>query len=89
MCARALSLFCSIYGNEAGDFALRAFATGGVFVAGGIAPRILARLRDGGFLASFLDKGRMRHVVEPIPVRVVLDPDVPLRGAALLAAELA
>lgn len=89
LCGRALSLFCSIYGNEAGDLALRAFATGGVYVAGGIAPKILAHLQAGPFLESFLDKGRMRHVIEPIPVRVVLDPDVPLRGAALLAADLA
>lgn len=88
-CGRALALFCSIYGNEAGDFALRSFATGGVFVAGGIAGKILAHLQDGVFLQAFLDKGRMRHVIEPIPVRVVLDADVPLRGAALLAADLA
>lgn len=89
LCKRALSLFCSIYGAETGDFALRSFATGGVFVAGGIAPKILAHLQEGAFLHAFLDKGRMRSVLESIPVRVVLDAEVPLRGAALLAAELA
>ncbi|MBS2022837.1 MAG: glucokinase [Deltaproteobacteria bacterium] len=88
LCKRALELFCTIYGVEAGDFALRAMASCGVYVAGGIAPRILKHLQDGRFRSAYIDKGRMRRVVEPMPVRVVLDPQTPLRGSALLAAAL-
>lgn len=89
LCAEALHLFVSLYGAEAGNLALKVVARGGVYVAGGIAPKILPKLLDGTFEASFLDKGRMRPVLEEIPVQVVLDPDAGLLGAAAIAAGLA
>lgn len=85
LCLEALRVFVSIYGTEAGDLALQTLARGGVYLAGGIAPQILPALRDGVFMNAFLDKGRFRSVVESIPVRVVLNPDTPLIGAASLA----
>src|SRR5947209_4438196 len=86
LCKQSLTLFCKLYGAEAGNFALKTLATGGVFVAGGIAPRILDELKDGTFRDAFLDKGRMRVILEQIPVHVVLDTDSGLLGAAALAA---
>jgi glucokinase len=81
-CAHALDLFVSLYGAEAGDLALRSLAVGGVFVAGGIAPRILPPLQGGGFLRAFVDKGRFEPLLRRIPVSVALDPAAPLLGAA-------
>ena len=86
LCAQALRLFCTLYGAEAGNLALRTLPTGGVFVAGGIAARILPELSGGTFRDAFLDKGRLRPVLEAIPVHAVLDPLTPLYGAAALAA---
>ncbi len=86
LCARALQLFCSLYGAEAGNLALKCLPTGGVFVAGGIAPKLLPELQDGLFAEGYLAKGRMRAVLEGFSVQVVLDEEVALRGAALLAA---
>ena len=74
--------FSRLLGAQAGNLALVVMATGGVWIAGGIAPDIVDQLRQGGFEDGFLDKGRMRYVVEPIPVWVVLDEHAPLRGAA-------
>jgi glucokinase len=88
LCARAVTMFVSIYGAEAGNLALKVLAFGGVVVAGGIAPRILPMLRAGGFIAAFRDKGRLAPVMEAIPVRVALDPRAPLLGAARIAAGL-
>lgn len=88
LCAQALDLFCSIYGAEAGNLALKVVARGGVYVAGGIAPKILKKLQEGAFMKAFLDKGRLRHVLEATPVRVVLNPEVGLLGAAAIAARL-
>jgi len=85
LCLRTLQVFCSLYGAEAGNLALKSLPTGGIFVAGGIAPRITAELSDGRFREGFLDKGRMRHLLSSIPVHVVLDPLTPLYGAAALA----
>jgi glucokinase len=87
LCKRALQTFCSIYGAEAGNLALKTLASGGVYVAGGIAPKILPELTDGRFRDAFLDKGRMRPLLEAMPVRVVLDEEAGLLGAALLAAQ--
>ncbi|HKK27454.1 MAG TPA: glucokinase [Gemmatimonadota bacterium] len=84
--ARALRAFVSAYGAQAGNLALTFGARGGVFVAGGIAPKILEALRGGPFLEAFLAKGRMREYVADIPVRVVLDEDVGLLGSAAAAA---
>jgi glucokinase len=78
----AMDLFVSAYGAEAGNIALKCVALGGVFVGGGIAPKILPALRTGAFLRSFVDKGRYREFMRAIPVRVALDPRAPLLGAA-------
>jgi glucokinase len=86
LATEALRRFVSFYGREAGDFALKLMATGGVYLGGGIAPRILPALRDGAFLAGFLDKGRMRPVLEAMPVRVVLNDQAGLLGAGRCAA---
>lgn len=82
LCARALDLFCSIYGAEAGNLALKFKATGGVFVGGGIAPKILPKLEQPAFMESFRAKGRMRTLLEPIPVKVILNDQAALLGAA-------
>jgi glucokinase len=86
LCAQALSLFVSIYGAEAGNLALKVVARGGVFVAGGIAPKILPKLLDGTFRSSFVAKGRLSPLLEATPVKVVLNSDAGLIGAATLAA---
>lgn len=88
LCAQAVSLFVSIYGAEAGNLALKVVARGGVFVAGGIAPKILPKLLDGTFRASFVAKGRLSPLLEATPVKVVLNSDAGLLGAAELAARV-
>jgi glucokinase len=80
--SEALNLFVAIYGAAAGNLGLLAVSTGGLFVGGGIAPKILPRLRDGQFLAAFTDKGRLRPLLEGMPVQVILDADAGLMGAA-------
>jgi glucokinase len=85
--AEALDLFARLYGAEAGNLALKALATGGLYVGGGIAPKILEKLRDGAFLEAFRHKGRLSAVIERIPVRVILEPRTALLGAARLAVE--
>ena len=85
LCREALRLFVSIYGSEAGNLALQYRATGGIFIAGGIAPKILPALRDPIFLASFSSKPPMEDLLAAIPVRVVLEPRLPLFGAAAAA----
>jgi glucokinase len=87
-CARALLLFTAIYGAEAANLALKYLALGGVYVCGGIAPKILPVLRGGGFIRAFLDKGRLRSTLEQIPVRVSLNENVGLIGAAHSAASM-
>jgi glucokinase len=89
LCVRALEIFVANYGAEAGNLALKLLATAGLFVGGGIAPKILPVLREGGFMSAFLDKGRMRPLLEKIPVRVVTRKETSLLGAALLARERA
>ncbi|HEY2825542.1 MAG TPA: glucokinase [Gemmatimonadales bacterium] len=85
---KALDLFCSVYGAEAGNMALRLMATGGVYLAGGIAPRIVHRLDAGGFMAAFRAKGRLSEFVEQVPVHVIMNAKVGLLGAAAVAARL-
>jgi glucokinase len=85
LCVAALELFASIYGAEAGNLALKALATGGVYLAGGIGPKILPRLQDGRFMAAFTQKGRFAGLMATIPVHVVVDPQAGLLGAAVLA----
>ena len=86
-CALALDLFAGVYGAEAGNLVLRALATGGVFLGGGIAPKILPWLRRPPFRQAFLDKGRLSPLLAATPVRVILDERATLLGAARLAAE--
>ena len=83
---RALDWFVSLYGSAAGDLALSAGAVGGVWVGGGIAPRILPKLRSGAFLAAFRSKGRLSPFLQRVPVRVILEPRAALLGAAVRAA---
>lgn len=83
---RALDVFVSLYGAEAGNLALKMLTTAGLYIAGGIAPRIIAKLVDGTFMEAFLAKGRMRPVLEAMPVRVVLNDRTGLLGAARVAA---
>lgn len=82
---RALDLLCSIYGAEAGNLALKVLAVGGVYLGGGIAPKLLPRLGEGAFMRAFTDKGRFEALLERIPVRVVLNDETALLGAALRA----
>lgn len=86
VCEEALTIFCESYGAAVGDAALAHLALGGVWLGGGIAPKLLASLRAGGFLPAFLDKGRFRPLLESIPVAVCLAPDTALAGACRLAA---
>jgi len=72
----------SIYGAEAGNLALKYFATGGVYVGGGIGPQILPKLHDGAFLRSFTAKGRYAELLGQIPVQVILNDNTALLGAA-------
>lgn len=85
LCQAAMDRFCRLYGAEAGNLALKVMATGGVYVGGGIAPKNIAALQAGSFLAGFLDKGRMRELVAAIPVKVVMNQFTGLRGAARCA----
>jgi glucokinase len=86
ICAEALQLFVHLYGVEAGNLALKIMATGGLYLGGGIAPKILGPLQDGTFLRAFLAKGRMQSVLEHVPVQVILNDRTALYGPAVLAA---
>ncbi|HEY7220825.1 MAG TPA: glucokinase [Candidatus Binatia bacterium] len=88
ICGEALNLFVSAYGAEAGNLALRAKSVRGLYVGGGIAPKIVAKLNDGGFMRAFVDKGRYTDMLAAIPVYVVLNEQAALRGAAYYAAFL-
>jgi glucokinase len=85
---RALDLFCEILGAQAGNLALTVVATGGVYLAGGIAPRIVERLASGPFLKAFRDKGRLSELLSRIPVHVIMNPNVALLGAAAVAGRM-
>lgn len=85
LCVDALDLFVSIYGAEAGNLALKGMATGGVYIGGGIAPRILPKLKEPAFLRAFHAKGRVSKVLEAIPVRVILNDKTALLGAGRVA----
>ena len=87
-CVEALDMFISAYGSETGNLALRAFATAGVYIGGGIAPKILPALQSGLFLEAFRAKEPMADLVATIPVAVILNPDAGLMGAAVRAQEL-
>ncbi len=81
----AMDLFLALYGAEAGNMALKTKALGGVFIGGGIAPRIIERMKDGIFMKNFLDKGRLTSMIETMPVRVILNAQTALLGAGRCA----
>ena len=85
VCAQTLQLWVEAYGAETGNMALRTLALGGVYVAGGIAPKILAKLRDGSFLRAFCGKSKFAPVLARIPISVVVNEDAPVWGAAYQA----
>jgi len=85
ICVETVELVVAIYGAEAGNLALKALATGGVFLGGGIAPRAIAKLSDGAFMQAFVDKGRYASLLRSIPVRIILNETVGLLGAARYA----
>lgn len=89
LCVATIDLFVSAYGSEAGNLALRTLARGGIYITGGIAPKLLPKLQGGAFMEAFRYKGRLSPLVAEIPVHVVLDPEVPLVGAAYVAQQLA
>ncbi len=88
-CEEALDIFVDILGAETGNLALKTLATGGVFLGGGIVPKILPKIRRDSFIKAFLDKGRLRAVLEDIPIRAILNDDTALLGAARRARALA
>ncbi|NOZ54488.1 MAG: glucokinase [Gammaproteobacteria bacterium] len=88
LAAQVLTLFVQIYGAIAGNLALMSHATGGVYISGGIAPRIMETLKNGEFIAAFNRKSKMQHLLETIPVSVVSNPQIGLLGAALVASRL-
>jgi len=88
LCEQTLEIFVDAYGAEAGNLALKLLPYGGLYIAGGIAPKILPLIQNGNFLLNFSQKGRMRPLLEEIPVYIVLNQQVGLIGAALCAARL-
>lgn len=82
----ALDLFAAAYGAQAGNLALTVLATGGVYVAGGIAPRLIGKLSDGTFMRAFREKGELEAFQARVPVQVIMSPDAGLLGAAVVAA---
>ncbi len=88
LCSKALDLFTSIYGAAAGNLALQVMAIGGVYIGGGIAPKILWKLNDGTFVKAFKDKGRLSRIVAHIPIRVIMNEKTALLGAASRAMNL-
>jgi glucokinase len=82
VCIQTLDLWTSLYGAEAGNLALKTLARGGVFVAGGIGPKILPKMKDGTFLRGFREKERFEELLATLPVQLVLNEDAPLLGAA-------
>lgn len=85
LCGRALELFVTVYGRHAGQLAITVLATGGVYVAGGIAPRIISRLTGGGFVAAFRAQGRLSDFARAVPLHVIVNPEVGLVGSAAAA----
>lgn len=88
LCEQTMQLFIEAYGAEAGNLALKLLPYGGLYVAGGIAPKILPLIQEERFLLNFSQKGRMRRLLEDIPVHIILNSQVGLIGAAVCAARL-
>jgi glucokinase len=82
ICDRTLSIFVGIYGSQTGDCALNFMSTGGIFIGGSIAAKIVPRMKDPIFMQSFLDKGRMQSLLQDVPVKIVLNDDSGILGAA-------
>ena len=85
ICSKALDMVVSVYGAEAGNLALKVLSVGGLYVGGGIAPRILEKLKDGTFMKAFTDKGRLSQLLINMPVHIILDSRAALLGAAAYA----
>jgi glucokinase len=82
LCRQTLDTFVSILGAEAGNLALKVLATGGIYLGGGIPPRIISVLRAGGFMQTYQHKGRFGAMIAQMPVYVILNPKAALLGAA-------
>jgi glucokinase len=85
ICEKTLDMFVSAYGAEAGNLALKVLSVGGLYIGGGIAPRILEKLKDGTFLKAFTDKGRLSQLLVNMPVRIILESRAAMMGAAAYA----
>jgi glucokinase len=86
ICGEVMQLFVRLYGAEAGNLALKLMSRGGIYLGGGIAPKILPLLQSGLFMEAFLNKGRMRPLLEAMPVKVILNDSAALYGPALFVA---
>lgn len=89
LCRSTLEIFVSILGAEAGNFALKILVDGGVYLAGGIPPRILPALTQGQFMAAFLNKGRLSTILEKMPVHIIVNPNVAILGSACYGFDIA
>src|SRR5579884_586347 len=85
ICEHSLDIFVSVYGAEAGNLALKLFATGGMFISGGIAAHILPKLTGKAFIEAFMAKGRMQPLLESVPVKIIVNDRIGLIGAARYA----
>ena len=85
LCEKAVNVFVEIYGAAAGNLALKLLAVGGIYIGGGIAPKILAKMRERRFLEAFCNKGRLRTLLEQVPIRVILNDKTALLGAGRVA----
>ena len=86
LCIQPLDLLIAYYGAEAANLALKMLATAGVYVGGGIAPKLIKKIQDGSFLKAFVGQGRMKNLLSAIPVRVIMNDKTALIGAARYAA---
>jgi glucokinase len=87
LCEKSLDVFVSILGSAAGNLTLTGMTTGGVYIGGGIPPKILPKLKGDIFMSSFINKGRFRALLESIPVYVILNDKAAMLGAAVAAFE--
>ncbi len=85
-CVKTLDLWVGMYGSEAGNLALKCLARGGIYVGGGIAPKILPKMKEGAFLEGFCQKSKFQSLLNQFPIQIVLNEDAPLLGAAWCAA---
>lgn len=88
LCAKTLDWFCSIYGAAAGNFALMTLALGGIYVGGGIAPKIINYLKKGDFIRAFSDKGRLSDLLSRVPIKIILEEKTALHGAAVYSKKM-